>query len=699
MSIAPLRKYRALLVLLAMNLLAGLLWHRTSHDESKPESTSPAPGAPGALSPRRSAATETVAQPAIVGTVIGKAGAGARASILAVKAGMLSADAPRLLTDSGPDGRFVLSGVEPGRYEVWAWSAEGYGASTACEVAHGSTSIELRLEQSGVQAHGTVRDAAGGTVAAAEVRVMHVNAGLDRAVAFAQSDAGGRYRLRLPPGNYLARVGASGYALTQAVLQVGRAGGEQDFTLSPAAAIAGRVVREGSAPALGTTLTLRPARLDTIQAQWPRVFPAQRDGTFNARDLSPGSYLLYAETASESATFGPFQLNAGEERSGLELTLSPGLRLRVEVVADGGRPVAGATIEVRQDQAGVPSRNVSVRSDSQGAADASGLFPDHGTVVIANHADYEQAIEPLGSLAPQAESRVVHLTLRRAASVAGRVLSSVGEAVAGARVSVTASGSPSAAYASTLSDEKGAFTMRVALSGDPASRYVLEARHAEKGLARLEMTDAARPFTLHLSAGLYVDGAVRDERGAAVPFARVVAKQVEPRTRGSDALDVADAEGLFHIGPFEPGVVSVELQGAVLAAPSSRARAQVNLGSRRSDIVNLVAPTRQSRVSGRVLDEHGEPMIGVTVLLAPERFGSASRTEGTPALTDARGSFDCDGLYAGPHRVFVESLGYGSIERAVTAPGSLEIRLEPIATALAQAPASPSPSPETDAEN
>jgi hypothetical protein len=700
MNIVRPGRYRTLFALVASGLLALMLWHRRSHNDGQQEparsgyTESLAPPAPRAAE----GPTAPRGQPAIHGTVIGEAGAGARASIMAVKAGMLSADAPRFLTESGADGRFVLTGVEPGRYEVWAWSAEGHGASTSCEVVHGPTSVELRLEQSGAQAHGTVRDGAGGTVAAAELRVVHVNAGLDRAVAFAKSDADGRYRLRLPQGNYLARVSASGYALTQGVLQVGKEGAEQDFTLSPAAAIAGRVVREGGAPAPGTTLTLRPARLDTIQAQWPRIFQAHRDGTFSARAVPPGSYLLIAETDGESATFGPFQLEAGEERSELELTLAGRQRLRVEVIADRGLPITGVTIEVKQDQAGVPSRNVSIRSDPQGVAEARGLFPGHSTVVVADHPDYEQRVEPLGALAPQAESRVVQLILRRAARLTGRVLSGAGEPVAEARVSVDVSGSPGGAYASTLSDEKGEFALRVALGAEAGSRYVVEARHPEKGLVRLEVADTARALTLNLSAGLYVDGVVRDERGAAVPFARVSASQVEPRTRGSEALDIADAEGVFRIGPFDPAVVKVELQGAVIIAPSSRARARVDLRSGRGDRVNLVAPARQSRVSGRVLDEHGEPMVGVMVLLAPERFGTAARTEGTPALTDGRGAFDCEGLHAGPHRVFVEALGYDSIERAVVAPGVLEIRMETSSTALARVPAPPS-APEADVED
>ena len=680
--------YRAFFVVFGAGLLGFVGWHWRSHGEGNNASVSSARVESQALGPREAVASAARVGPTINGTVISAAGAAARASIMAVKAGALSAEAPRWLTESGPDGHFLLTDLEPGRYEVWAWSADGYGASTSCEITRGSTSVQLRLGPSGAPTRGTVRDAAGGTVASAELRVMHVNAGLDHAVALAQSDAEGRYRLRLPPGNYLARVSASGYALTQGVLQVGRDGAEQDFTLHPAAAIAGQVVRQGGALAGDATLTLRPARLDTIQAQWPRVFQAQRDGTFSARDVPPGSYLLVAETDSESATLGPFQLEAGEERSGLALTLAAGQGLRVELVDDGGVPVEGATIEVKQDRAGVPSRNVSVRSDAHGVAQVRGLFPGDSTVVLANHPDYEERIEPLGALAGQPESRVVHLDLRRAARLAGRVLAGAGEPVAGARVSVEAPGGPGGAYSSTLSDEQGQFSLRVVLGAGEGSSCVVEARHAEKGLVRVVVTDAARPLTLTLSAGLYVDGAVRDERGAAVPFARVSASQLEPRTRGSEALGIANAEGAFHIGPFEPGVVNVQLQGAVVAAPSSRARAQVDLRSGRGS-ATLIAPARQSRVSGRVLDEHGEPMVGVTVLVAPERFGRAARTEGSPALTDTRGAFECDGLYAGPHRIFAEVLGYPSIERAVVAPGSLEIRLEPGSTALAPTPSSP----------
>lgn len=691
-------KLWTLCALLAVSLLALVASFRPSHDGGRRE-----PNALPAVSvalpePTERRAPASNAVPAeIRGIVLGSTGAGARASILAVKSGAPPSEAPRWAADSGADGRFVIAGVEPGHYEIWAWSTEGYGASGSCEVGRGPVSVELRLEESGAPTHGIVRDTAGGTVASAELRVMHVNAGLDRAVALARSDANGRYRLRLPPGNYLVRVSASGYALTQGVLGVGRQGAEQDFSLDPAAAISGRVVRDGGKAATDITVTLRPARLDTIQAQWPRAVPAQRDGAFGARDVPPGSYLLVAETHDESATFGPFQLDAGEERTGIELTLAAGQGLRVEVVTEGGSPIDGATVEVRQDRAGVPSRSVSARSDAHGVAEPGGLFSGDSTVLVVNHPDYEQRIEPVGVLSAQAEPRVSRVTLRRAARLVGRVLSATGKPVQGARVAVAAPSSAGGAYASTLSDEKGEFALRVGLGTEDGGRLVLEARHADEGVARLEVSDWARPFTLELSPGLYVNGAVRDEHGAAVPFARVAATQIEPRARGSEALDVADAEGVFHVGPFEPGLVSVELQGAVLAAPTSRARARVDLRSGRSGSVNLIAPVRQSRVRGRVLDEHEQPVAGATVLVSPERLGFASRTEGTPALTDARGAFDCEGLYAGPHRVFVEVLGYAPVERPVASPGTVDIALEPSSTAVAKAALSPAaPQPDQD---
>jgi len=673
-------------LLLALSLLAASIWYRRS---STPGLEPPPSLAPAVWRPSNSRVVESGArvQPVMRGIVLTTAGAPARASVMAVRADLLSADAPRWLSESGADGRFVLTELPPGHYEVWAWAADGYGTSTSCDVASDTTEVELRLEPSGAPTHGIVRDAAGGTVASAELRVMHVNAGLDRPVALARSDTEGRYRLRLPPGNYLARVSASGYALTQRVLQVGRQGAEQDFVLNPAAAVTGRVVRQGGAVAPNVSLTLRPARLDTLQAQFPRAFSAQRDGTFSVRDVPPGNYLLVAETGHESATFGPFQLNAGEEKSDVDLMLAEGQKVRVEVVADAGQPVNGATIEVKQDRAGVPSRNVSAQSDAHGVAEVSGLFVGHSTLVLIDHADFEQHIEPLAASIAQDEARIVRVTLRRATRLAGRVLSPSGLPVAGARVSVQ-SGRPGGAYTSGASDEKGEFALRVGVDTNAAASYLIEARHPAHGLARLVLSSAAQPLILSLSPGLYVDGAVRDERGAAVPFARVSAMQIEPRVAASQALDIADAEGAFHIGPFETGIVRVELQGAIVAAPSSRATAQVDLRSGQSGTATLIAPARLAKVSGRVLDEHGEPLVGVTVLVAPERFGAAARTEGNPAVTDASGAFECEGLSSGPHRVFVEALGYASVERPIVAPGALEIRLDPSSAMLGRATSS-----------
>jgi hypothetical protein len=664
----------SLVALAVVAALTAWLWRGTRSVERqaavRPESSVSATVRGSKAAPGGQARSE------IVGIVTDHAGTAVPASILAVRAGTLSAEAPRWIAETGPDGSFALSGLEPGRYEVWAWSADGYGAVTSCEVTNGPTSVKLRLEQAGAKAQGTVRDVAGGTVASAEIRAMHANAGLDQTVALAKTDGDGRYRLRLPPGNYLVRVSASGYALTQAVLQIGGQGTEQDFVLNPAAAIAGRVVRADGSRTRGASLTLRPARLDTIQAQWPRVFKADPSGAFSERDVAPGSYLLFAEAEGASAAFGPFDLEAGEERAGLELTLSPGQTLRVELVSDRGVPIEEATVAMKQTDSGIPSRDVSVQSDVRGVAEARGLHAGHTTVIVADHREYEQRVEPVGPLAPSAEPRVVRLTLRSATRLTGHVLSANGTPVPGARVSVEARQRADATYASTLSDERGGFELRVGLGEAAAPSVVVQARHPKQGLARVAVTDPGRPLTMTLSPGLYVKVAVRDERGAPVPFARVTASQVEPLVRGSETMEIGDAEGSCRIGPFEPGAVSVELRGAVLSEPSSRARALVRLRDGGDGSASLIAPPRESRISGRVLGPQGEPLPGVTLLVAPERFGNAARTEGMPVVTDGQGSFLCEGLGAGSHRVFVEALGYAAADRVVMAPGSVELRLE-----------------------
>src|SRR3954471_1977337 len=95
------REYQAFFVVFAACLLGFVGWLLRSHGEGKNEPVSSGRVESQALDPREAVAPAARVGPTIDGTVTSAAGAAARASIMAVKAGALSMEAPRWLTESG----------------------------------------------------------------------------------------------------------------------------------------------------------------------------------------------------------------------------------------------------------------------------------------------------------------------------------------------------------------------------------------------------------------------------------------------------------------------------------------------------------------------------------------------------------------------------------------------------------------------
>jgi Carboxypeptidase regulatory-like domain len=184
-----------------------------------------------------------------------------------------------------------------------------------------------------------------------------------------------------------------------------------------------------------------------------------------------------------------------------------------------------------------------------------------------------------------------------------------------------------------------------------------------------------------LSAGRFVEGIVRDEQDTPVPYTKVLCRREGRDAMGSHVLAVADASGAFRVGPLAPGTIVLRVQGPA-AVPPPRSNPEA-FGPQRTelpadrDLQNVVlrAPSRGARLEGRVVDEHGQPVDGATVLAAPEQFGLANPSDGSPAMTSIDGTFVIERLASGPHRVFVEAAGYAQAATSTSAPGKLELRL------------------------
>ncbi len=661
-----------LLVGVALLLWGARFWNAQAGEPRLPEQK-PAPQVHTASRTLRANQREASRQPAprsseLTGRVVDAEGKAALAEVRLWRVGAW--DEASASTDAR--GSFLFSELAPGKYEAWALSDDGDSARAKVELPNGGGSLLLRFSGAGALATGVVRDLAGGIVVGAEVRVAHANAGLDQTVGLGLTDDQGQYRIRLPAGAYLATARARSYGRARAVLHVGADGGRRDFALRPSASISGHVSRSDGSSPKGAALVLRPARFGGLEAQWPTPIEVASNGEFSANEVSPGRYLLFASTAEESAAFGPFDLAPGEEKRDVRLVVDEGQRLRGTVSTQGGQPIAGAVVTVQQNDAGVSSREIRVETNEQGAFSVGGLFAEHTTTVIAVHSEYGEKIESLGKL--ERAPKELRLALPAAVTYSGHVVSSEGRAVAGARVWAELPDGQGRVLMQSVSSQTGAFTLRLPPAVNTEQGIVVRARHETLGLGSATVGERSPSIQVVLETGLYVEGKVVDAEGQPAPFARVVATQASPRRPAAQATVLASAGGDFKLGPFEPGVVVVEL-AAPLGGIGSGQRAEVELQTGQvAAAVELRAPIRSARIEGQVVDAHG-PVPDAVVTIAPAGAGFASIGDGTPALTDATGRFVYEELTAGPHRVFVEASGYAPLSRSVDAPATLELQL------------------------
>ncbi|MGD8237180.1 MAG: carboxypeptidase regulatory-like domain-containing protein [Armatimonadota bacterium] len=189
---------------------------------------------------------------------------------------------------------------------------------------------------------------------------------------------------------------------------------------------------------------------------------------------------------------------------------------------------------------------------------------------------------------------------------------------------------------------------------DPPEGVVVEDRRA----------DASRRASAPAAAGkAQITGTVTDDRGWPIAGARVEARATGVASR-HEAEARTDAAGSFAIHGLPPGEYRTEVR-----APGHSYRSRsLRLGAstvRRLD-VHL---TRRSSVSGRIVQESGEPLADTDVVLS--LVGPGGHQVGARARTGADGAYTALSLGTGVYGVVVKAPGYARTERVtiMLAPG------------------------------
>ncbi len=267
---------------------------------------------------------------------------------------------------SGPDGAFVLEGLDRGTYVLIA-EAEGRAPAGAENVKGGAKGVTLTLEP-GKAIGGTVVTTAGDPVPAFTlVVVKRIEASRQFVLARSIVTPTGRFEIRVPAGDYELIASASGWA-PSAATEVTAGTTDAKLTVSLGATVKGvvvdaekgeplqyvRVMREGA----GGGASAAPANAGTV---------TRADGTFELTGIPPGPVALSfgggghhpkiegGMTAVDGGVLGPLHVALTKiidgEKPTLELVgigvklAAEGDALRVDMVVPGsGAQAAGIIV-------------------------------------------------------------------------------------------------------------------------------------------------------------------------------------------------------------------------------------------------------------------------------------------------------------------------------------------------------------------
>ncbi len=552
---------------------------------------------------------------------------------------------------TGADGRFDLLHLPAGRYDL---TARGHGwapltVRTLDIPAEGrATDLGTLVLAPGVVLEGSVVDSKEKPVEGAAIHVMEA---VDSSFPFPMPGEGEEpAALSGADGFFRIEDLRSGSTVNLSAVRTGYATGETKGVEVPAerpvrialqevGTLSGQVVDPDGKPIAGATVRVdfrSQARFLRFSGP-PLESRSDPEGLFRIKDVTPGPVDLVAQASGwQAGTVAGLELRSGEDKRGIEITLSPAAVLAGRVLGPSGRAVPDAQVRLAPEdrQSGFHMAS----TDDEGRYELDSLPPGLRTLE-ATHPDH-------GTARRQVELRAgdnsFDISLEGGNEVTGRVVDGAGTPVAGAQVWLVASGG---LPASMMSQSDGSF--RFAAVADGSYRAGVD----KEGFARSERV----PVTV---AGSSVSGLeLRLTRGGAivgritgVEAAELSRVQIVAWGRGLPIGGGVGPDGSYRIDSLQAGEWRVrgELSGTALYAEGV-----VQLESGASEARLDLEMERGHELSGRVR-RGGAPVSGETLLLE----GPGQRR--SLGETDADGRFRFPGLAAGSYRVRLEGRSGGS---------------------------------------
>jgi len=597
----------------------------------------------------------------------------------------------RATTDE--DGHYSLDGLRAAEYRVQLstqhtieWTTLG---KKGIKLAAGETKdgVNLVLIKGGIICGKVVEAGTGEPVAGASVC-----ASASGALHLATTGADGSFRLRCPPGAYMAcpMWVPKGYSRPErlgwrpATVREGAEVEVRPFELTKGVTLVGRVVDPQGKPVSGV-------RVRVVKNGSPIMADTDAQGRFRLIDLLPNSRLTL-RVATAGLVASPVVEVSDKPPEELEIKLLPFATLRGRVVDSEGKPVAGRKVrlvEVANGVGGTAKRRVTGEDGRYRFA----AVPGTTVFISASTVGGWEPRSPTIVVAGGGERHVADIVVgpSSATTIAGRVMTPDGRPVRGARVKLRAGGLP----LDTIADSHGRFTFeKVEPRGN---RVWLVATNAEGTLAGQTIFPPGQvpgQLELRVTRAATVAGRVVDHTGEPIPGAQVgVFVQISKRSSAAVAHARTDAQGRYCIKGLVPHHRS-RVMGYGRGYTGAHSKHRPLEAGRTLQVEDLMLATADSFIAGRVTDTDGKPLGGVRVS-CPQDGGSA--------FTNSQGRFRIDGIpQADNLHVQVHHPGYHSDYRFRARAGSTDVdftltpenRLDPRAVATVGKPV-PEPTVET----